>query len=56
MSIYRLTYEAIQDLDDIVSYLSSFSLHAVNRFLNAFEQKCETLANLPRIGKIYCNL
>lgn len=56
MSIYRLTDEAIQDLDDIVTYLSSFSLNAGNRFLDAFEQKCETLARLPRIGKIYYNL
>lgn len=56
MSIYSLTDEAIQDLDDISTYMSDFSLPAAANFLNSFERKCEALTQFPKMGKIYENL
>lgn len=53
MSIYSLTDEAIHDLDDIYHYLSNLNLDAAARFVDAFEQKCETVAKFPRMGKSY---
>ncbi len=38
--------EASQDLDEISSYLSNFSLDAATRFVDAVAQKCETLAKV----------
>lgn len=56
MSIYNLTDEAIQDLNDIYDYISNLSLDTASRFVDAFEQKCETLAKFPRMGKSYEDL
>ncbi len=53
MSIYSLTDEAIQDIEDIYNYLSDFSLDAAARFLDTFEQKCETIVRFPRMGRSY---
>lgn len=53
MSGYKLTDEALQDLDEIFNYLSGYSLDAVDRFLNAIEKKLENLAKFPQMGKSY---
>lgn len=53
MSICIISPEANQDLEEIYNYLSSFSLDATARFLDAFEKKCNILAQLPRLGKSY---
>lgn len=53
MSIYSLTNEAIQDLDDISNYISDFSLDGATRFLDAFERKCEALTQFSKMGKTY---
>jgi toxin ParE1/3/4 len=56
MSIYSLTDEAIQDLDDISTYMSDFSLDTATNFLDSFERKCEALTQFPQMGKIYEDL
>lgn len=56
MSIYSLTDEAIQDLDNIFNYMSDFRLDAATRFLDAFESKCEALTQFLRMGKTYEDL
>ncbi len=56
MSIYIISPEASQDLDEIYSYISHYSFDAATRFVDAFDRKCETVANFPGIGKIYEDL
>lgn len=51
MSIYNLTDEAIQDLNDIYDYIFNRSLDAAG-FVDTFEQKCETLATFPEWAKV----
>ena len=53
MSTYKLTDEALQDLDEIFNYLSCYSLDAVDRFLDALEKKYQNLVNFPQMGKSY---
>ncbi|MBO1351369.1 MAG: type II toxin-antitoxin system RelE/ParE family toxin [Hormoscilla sp. GUM202] len=53
MSTYKLTDEALQDLDEIFNYLSGYSLDAVDRFLDALEKKYQNLVNFPQMGKSY---
>ena len=53
MSTYKLTDEALQDLDEIFNYLSGYSLDAVDRFLDALEKKYQILVNFPQMGKSY---
>lgn len=53
MNTYSLTDEAIQDLEDVYNYMSAFSLDAANRFVDAFGEKCETVAKFPNMGKSY---
>jgi len=53
MSTYKLTDEALQDLDEIFNYLSGYSLDAVDRFLDALEKKYKNLVNFPQMGKSY---
>lgn len=40
-------------MNEICNYLSNFSLSAAIQFVDAFEQKCETLAKFPLMGKSY---
>lgn len=52
MSTYKLTDEALQDLDEIFQYLSGYSLDAVDRFLDALEKNpkiCSTTQHRDRI-------
>ena len=56
MRTYNLTDEALQDLDDIFKYLSSYSLDAADRFLDALEKKSENLVAFPQMGKSYEDL
>lgn len=53
MSTYKLTDEAIQDLDEIFQYLSGYSLDAVDRFLDALEKKSQNLQHHPT-PRSYC--
>ena len=56
MSRYILAPRAIEDIDAIYDYIASNNLDAAERFVDAVEQKCETLANFPNMGKSYENL
>lgn len=39
MSSYKLTDEALEDLEEIFNYFSGYSLDAADRFLDALEKK-----------------
>lgn len=56
MSNYILSPLAIQDLEDIYDYLASKNLDAAENFVDNVEQKCQTLAQFPNMGKGYENL
>ncbi|MBD2179525.1 type II toxin-antitoxin system RelE/ParE family toxin [Aerosakkonema funiforme] len=56
MSNYILSPLAIQDLDDIYDYLARKNLDAAENFVDNIEQKCQTLARFPNMGKSYENL
>lgn len=53
MSRYILSPLAIQDLETTYDYIASNNIDAAERFVDAVEQKCETLANFPNMGKSY---
>ncbi len=52
MSRYRLTPEALRDLDEIVDYISRENPAAALRVINSIEQKCRTLAEMPELGRL----
>lgn len=56
MSNYSLTDEAIQDINEICDYISNFNLDSATQFLNLIEQKCQTLAKFPNMGRSYVEL
>ncbi|MCL1472635.1 type II toxin-antitoxin system RelE/ParE family toxin [Argonema antarcticum] len=56
MSNYILSPLAIQDLDEIYDYIASNNLDAAENFVDNVEQKCQTLAQFPNMGKSYENL
>ena len=56
MTKYVISQPAIKDLEEIVDYFSSYSLASGENFLNAFEKKCQYLANFPNMGKSYESL
>ncbi|AFZ57483.1 type II toxin-antitoxin system RelE/ParE family toxin [Anabaena sp. PCC 7938] len=56
MSNYSLTDEAIQDINEICDDLSNFNLGSATEFLNSIENKCQTLAQFPNIGRSYAEL
>ncbi|MCL1468791.1 type II toxin-antitoxin system RelE/ParE family toxin [Argonema galeatum] len=56
MSNYILSPLAIQDLDEIYDYIASNNLDSAENFVDNVEQKCQSLAQFPNMGKSYENL
>ncbi len=56
MSICLISPEASQDLDKIFSYFTSRNVDAGERFVLAFEKKCENLRQFPNMGRRYAAL
>jgi toxin ParE1/3/4 len=56
MSRYIISAAASQDLDEISDYFLSRSLEAGDRFVNAFEQKCQNLVKFPNMGRSYADI
>lgn len=56
MSIYIISPEAIQDLDEISEYFASRNLDAGDRFVNSFAEKCQNLVKYPNIGRSYADI
>ena len=52
----KITAPACQDLNDISDYFLGKSVDAGDRFVKAFNQKCQHLAQFPHIGKSYTAL
>lgn len=55
MSKFLISLEASRDLNKIVDYFAANSLNAGDRFIAAFNQKCQHLAQFLNIGKRYPN-
>ncbi|MBD2203350.1 type II toxin-antitoxin system RelE/ParE family toxin [Calothrix sp. FACHB-1219] len=56
MSIYIISPEAIQDLDEISEYFASRNLDAGDRFVNSFAEKCQNLVKYPNMGRSYADI
>jgi toxin ParE1/3/4 len=49
--IYVLTGQAKKDLSEIDDFIAEDDPQAANRFLDAFERKCQMLAQFPEMGR-----
>jgi toxin ParE1/3/4 len=56
MSRFLISQDASRDLNEIIEYYTVHSLNAGDRFIAAFNQKCEYLTQFPNIGKRYPEL
>jgi toxin ParE1/3/4 len=56
MPQFLITSEASRDLNEIVDYFQARNLDAGERFVAAFNQKCQYLTQFPNLGKRYSNL
>ena len=56
MSQYLINALAMQDIDNIASYLADINLETTDRFLQAFDRKCKQLGAFPLSGKSYPQL
>jgi toxin ParE1/3/4 len=56
MSQFLITLEASRDLNEIVDYFQERNLDAGDRFVAAFNQKCQYLTQFPNLGKHYPHL
>jgi len=56
MKSLRITIPASRDLEAISEYFLESSVDAGDRFVEAFNQKCQYLARFPYIGKPYPQL
>lgn len=56
MKSLRITVPASKDLNTISDYFLSQSIDSGERFVEAFNQKCQYLAKYPYIGKSYADL
>ena len=56
MSICIISPEASQDLDAIFDYFASRNVDAGERFVIAFEKKCENLRRFPNMGRSYAKI
>ena len=56
MSTYIISPQTIQDLDEISEYFASRNLDAGDRFVNAFEEKCQNLVKYPNMGRSYADV
>lgn len=53
MSICIISLAASKDLDEIFDYFASRNVEAGERFVIAFEQKCQNLMKFPKMGRSY---
>ena len=53
MNICLISPNASQDLDEIFDYFASRNVDAGERFVIAFEKKCENLLQFPNMGRSY---
>jgi toxin ParE1/3/4 len=53
MKICLISPEASQDLDQIFDFFASHNVDAGERFVIAFEKKCENLRQFPNMGRSY---
>jgi toxin ParE1/3/4 len=51
MRRYRLTPEAANDLDEITDYIASDNPTAAARLIDAIQEKCQALAEIPGMGR-----
>ena len=51
MSRHEFTPEAVSDLNDIHDYIAQDSPSAAARFIREIEEKCDTLAEHPLMGR-----
>jgi toxin ParE1/3/4 len=56
MPQFLIALEASCDLNEIVDYFQARDLDAGDRFIAAFNQKCEYLTQFPNMGKCYSYL
>lgn len=53
MSQYILADEAIEDLKEISDYFFTHNIEAGERFIQAFNRKCQQLVKFPNLGRSY---
>ena len=53
MRFFWISPEASQYLDEIFDYFANHNVGAGERFVIAFENKCEKLLQFPNMGKSY---
>lgn len=56
MSVYKISLEASQDLNEIFDYFATVSVEAGERFVRDFEKKCQNLQRFPFMGRSYAEL
>ena len=53
MSSYSFSDAAVQDLDDICSYIAQSNPSAASQLFDAIRQKCKLVAGFSNMGKSY---
>ncbi|GAB4305765.1 MAG: type II toxin-antitoxin system RelE/ParE family toxin [Oscillatoriaceae cyanobacterium] len=56
MKLYRLSSQALHDLNEIIALIEQDNPEAAVRFLDNVAQKCRHLANFPNMGRRWDNL
>ena len=56
MSRYIISPKASQDLNEIIDYFVSRNIEAGERFIEAFNHKCQNLVNFPNMGRSYAQI
>ncbi|KJH72284.1 type II toxin-antitoxin system RelE/ParE family toxin [Aliterella atlantica] len=56
MSRYTIAPEASSDLDEISNYFFLSNVEAGERWFEAFNQKCQQLAQFPFMGRRYAHI
>lgn len=51
MSSFLLTHQAAKDLEEIHDFIAEDNPSAALGFVNSIEEKCQTLATSPEIGR-----
>ncbi len=53
MSRYRISPDAIRDLEEITDYFATHNVEAGEQFLQEFGKKCRYLTQFPLMGRSY---
>jgi toxin ParE1/3/4 len=53
MSNYSFSELAIQDLDEISTFIAQVDVKAASKLFDAIRQKCKLVAGFPNMGKSY---